>query len=116
MGGRRALHGEIDEQGTRQVENSEEIEIRREPEMIGHRCGDEPADEIARDIAGDIGRRRCRGIDRARMFAEIGECQGEGRGHAQALYDTQHCEHRQVWRAREQSGRDRQHSYFPAQN
>ena len=106
--GRRPLYGEIHERGAGEIERREEIEVRRQPEMIGHRRGDEPSDEIAGDIAGDVGGRSRGGVDRTRMFAEIGERQREGGRHAQALDDAQRREHGEVGRAREQRGRNRE--------
>jgi hypothetical protein len=49
------LHGEIDEQGAEQVEGGKEVEIGGEPEMVGDTGRDQPPDQIARHVAGDVG-------------------------------------------------------------
>ncbi len=52
------LHGEIDERRAGEIEQREEIEIGGEAEMIGDAGGDQPPDEIARHVAGDVGGKR----------------------------------------------------------
>ncbi len=105
VGGRSPLHREIDEHGPGQIERREEIEVRREPEMIGYRGGDESPDEVARDVTGDVGGRSGGRVDRTRMLAEIGERQREGGRHAEPLDDAQRGENGEVGRNGEQSGR-----------
>ena len=39
----------------RQIETGEEIEVSSQPEAVRDGRGDQPADKVARDIAGDIG-------------------------------------------------------------
>ena len=53
--------------------------------MVGDGRGNQPPDQVARDIAGDIGGKRAAGVHRAALLAEIGERQREGRRHAQPL-------------------------------
>ena len=103
-----ALDGEIDQHRAGEIEQREEIEIRRQAEIVGDRGRDQPADQIAGDVAGDVGGERAAGIHRAALLAEIGQRQREGRRHAQALRDAQHREDGEVGRDREQRGRDRE--------
>jgi hypothetical protein len=70
--------------------------------MIGNSSRQQPANQIACDVAGDVGRKRTRRISRARVLAEIGEGQGECGRHAHPLHDPQQRENRQVGRAGEQ--------------
>ena len=87
-----ALDREINQHRAGEIEQREEIEIRCQAEAVGDRGGNQPADQVARDIAGDIGRERAAGVHRAALFAEIGERQRKRRRHAQALRDAQHRE------------------------
>ena len=56
----------------RLIEQGEDIEVRGQPERIGHRGRYQPADQIAGDVAGDIGRERAARIGRAALLAELG--------------------------------------------
>ena len=77
--------------------------------MIGHGGGDQPPDQIARNVAGDVGGKRAGRVGGAVMLAEIGKREGEGGGHAQPLRHAEQSEGGEVWRMRKQSGRDREH-------
>src|SRR5215218_4260704 len=72
----------MNQNGAGKVEHGEPIKGRAEPEMIGEAGGEEPAEEIARYIAGDIGREGAGRVHGAAMLAQIGEGEREGRGHA----------------------------------
>ena len=76
--------------------------------MIGHRGRDQPADQVACDVAGDVGGKRAAGIHRAALLAQIGERERERRSHEQALGDAQSREDRQIGCHGEQGSRDRQ--------
>ena len=75
--------------------------------MIGDAGRYQPADQVARDIAGDVAGERAAGVHRAALFAEIGKRQREGRRHAEPLHDPQDREGGEIRRHREQRGRDR---------
>ena len=49
---------EIDQHGAGEIERCEEIEVCRQTQMVGDAGGNQPADQIARDIAGDVGGER----------------------------------------------------------
>ena len=76
--------------------------------MIGDAGGDQPPDQIARHIAGDVGGKGGSRIPRAVMLAEIGKGEGEGRRHAEALQDAQDRKGGEARRVGEQRRRDRQ--------
>ncbi len=99
-----ALDGEIHQHRAGKIQQSEEIEIRCQPEIVHDGGGNQPADQVARNIAGDIGRERAAGVHRTALFAEIGQRQRKGRRHAQALDNTKHREHGQVRRDGQQGG------------
>ena len=75
--------------------------------MVGDRRRHQAAEQVARDVAGDVGGERAGGIPGAAAFAEIGQRQREGRGHAKPLRDAQGGEGGEVGGDREQRGRDR---------
>jgi hypothetical protein len=87
---------EVDEHGAREVERGEEVEVPGQAEMVDECSRDKAADQIARDIAGDVGSKGPGGVRRAALLAEIGEGEREGRGHAQPLRDTQDRKRGQV--------------------
>ena len=66
----------------REIQRGKEIKVRRQPEMIGDASRDQPPDQVARHIAGNIGSERAGGVHRAAFLAEIGEREGKGRCHA----------------------------------
>ena len=76
--------------------------------MIGDRGRDQAADQIARDIAGDVGGEGATGVGCAALLAQISQRERKGGRHAKALRDPQHSECGQIWRNREQRGRDRE--------
>src|SRR5215469_11880364 len=76
--------------------------------MVGERGGEKPAQEIARDITGDIGGEGAACIDRATFLSEIGERQGECRGHKEALRYPKRREDREARRNRQERGWNRQ--------
>ncbi len=86
---RRAVDGERDERRTGEVEQREGVEVRGEAEMVRQARREEPADQIARDIARDVGGEGAGGIGRAAVLAEIGQRQREGSGHEDALGNAQ---------------------------
>ena len=67
------LDGEINQHRAGKIEQREEIEIRRQAEMIGDSRRNQPADQIACDVTGDVGRKCAACIHRAALLAEIGE-------------------------------------------
>ena len=103
-----ALNGEVHQHRAGQIEQREEVEVRRQPERVDDRGRHQPSDQIAGDVAGDIGRKRAAGVHRAALFAEIGQRQRKGRRHAQALQDAKDREGGEVRRARQQRGGDRE--------
>ena len=109
MHGLRLLDGEIDQHRAKQIEHGEEIEIRRQSEMIGHARRDQAPDEVARHVAGDVGGEGAGRIGGAVMLAKISEREREGRRHAQSLRYAQQRERGEVRRMREQRGRDGEH-------
>ena len=98
---------EIDQQGARKVERGEEVEIPGQTEMVNECSRDEAADQIGRDIAGDVGSKGPSGVRRAALLAKICEGEREGRGHAQPLRDTQDRKGGQVRSDCQQCGWDR---------
>ena len=96
------MDGEIHQNRAGEIQQSEEIEIRCQPEGVHDRCGNQAADQVARDVAGDIGRKRATGIHRTALLAEIGQRQRERRCHAQALRDAKNREYSEVGRNRQQ--------------
>jgi len=102
-----ALDGEVDQHSPGKIEQCKEVEVRCQPERIGYRCRDEPANQVARNVAGDVGRKSAARIHRAALLAEIGECQRKGGSHAEALADAKDREDGQVWRACQQRRRHR---------
>ena len=103
-----ALDREIDQRRAGKVQQREEIEVRCQPERVGDGRRHQPPDQVAGDVAGDIGGERAAGVHRAALLAEIGQRQRERRGHAQPLRDAQDRERREIGRARQQRGRDRE--------
>jgi hypothetical protein len=102
-----ALEGPGGERGPDEVQRGEGEKVSREAEVVGEEGGRKPAEKIARDIAGDVGGEGARDVAGASVLAEIGERQGEGRGHAEALRDAQGPEYGEVWREGEERSRDR---------
>ena len=76
--------------------------------MIGKCRRDQATEQIARDIAGDVGREGAGGVGSAALLAQVSERQGKGGRHAKALRDTKHRKHGQVRRDCQQRGRERQ--------
>ena len=77
--------------------------------MIGEPRRQEAPEQVAGDVAGDIGRKRPGGVGHAAMLAEVCEGQRESRGHAQPLPDPQRRKGGEVRRDREERRRQRQH-------
>ena len=77
-------------------------------QCVDDRGRNQPPDQVARDVAGDIGRERAAGIHRTALFAEIGQRQRKRRCHAEALRNAQHGEDGQIRRARQQRRGDRE--------
>ena len=72
------MNTDVSEQGPRQVEKREKIEIRCQPEVVSDGGGYQSTDQVRRDIASDVGGGcRC-SVDSARMLAQICKCQCEG--------------------------------------
>jgi hypothetical protein len=103
-----ALDGEVHQHCAGKIEQREEIEVRGQPERIDGGGRHQPPDQVARDIAGDIGRERAARVHRTALFAEIGQRQRERRGHAEALRDAQDRERGEIGGARQQRGGDRE--------
>jgi hypothetical protein len=53
-----ALDGEVDQHRAGEIEQREEVEVRGQPERIDHGGRHQPSDQIAGDVAGDVGRER----------------------------------------------------------
>ena len=103
-----ALDGEVDQHRAGKIEQREEVEVRGQSERIDQ-CGrHQPPDQIAGDVAGDIGGERAACIHRTALLAEIGQRQRKRRGHAEALRDAQDREHGEIGGARQQRGGDRE--------
>ena len=72
-------------------------------------CGrDQPADEITRDVAGDIGGEGKTCVGGAAFFSQIGKRQRKGGRHAQPLRHAQNRERGQIGRNCQERGRDRE--------
>ena len=91
-----ALDGEVHQDRAGEIESCEEIKIRRQSKGVHDRCGNQPADQVARDVSGNVGRKRAACIHRTALFAEIGQRQRECRCHAQALGDPKDGEHGKI--------------------
>ena len=102
--------GEIDQHRAGKIQGREQVKVGGEAKMVGDASRHQPADQIAGDIAGDIGRERAARIHRAALLAEIGERQSEGRRHAEPLHDAQNGERGEIRSNREQRRRNRQHA------
>src|SRR6516164_6584328 len=81
------MHREVDEDGSADVEESEDVKVGREPEMVGKSRRDKPPDQVARYIAGDIGSKRAGAVGGAVLLAKVGERESECRSHEEALHD-----------------------------
>ena len=76
--------------------------------MIDEGRGHEPADQVARDVARDVGGESTGRVGGAAFLAEVGQRQREGRGHEDALHDAQQREGAEPGRHRQQRRRYRQ--------
>src|SRR6516165_9329462 len=83
------MHRKVDEDGSGEIEQSEDVKVGCEPEMVGKSRRDKPPDQIARYIAGDIGSKRAGGVGGVVLLAEVGERESERRGHEEALHDPE---------------------------
>jgi hypothetical protein len=90
------------------LSSAKEVEVRGQPERIDDRGRHQPPDQIAGDVAGDVGRERAACIHLIALLAEIGQRQRKGRGHAEALRNTQDREHTEIGGARQQRGGNRE--------
>ena len=104
----RAAEVKKTEHGAGEVERGQDIEVRRQAEMVGERRRHQAAEQVARDVAGDVGREGAGRVRSAALFGEVRERQREGRRHEKALGDAQRREGGEVGRHREQGGRDRE--------
>src|SRR6266545_793525 len=68
---------ESDEHGARDVERGEDVEIRRESQVIDESGRHQASEQIARDVAGDVGGERAGRFVRGAGFAEIRQHQRE---------------------------------------
>ena len=100
--GWRSLHGRVNQKRTREVQRCKGIEGGAEAGVIGDVGGDEPADEIARHVPGDIGRKGVRRVRGLQAFAEIGQCQPEGGRHHKPLPDAEQREDSEIARMRKE--------------
>ena len=103
-----ALDGEVDQHRAGKIEQREEIEVRGQPERIDDGGRHQPPDQIAGDVAGDIGGERAACVHRTALLAEIGQRQRKRRRHAEALRDAKDRENGEIGRARQQRGGDRE--------
>src|SRR5262249_20870511 len=104
----RARNGEVDEDSACEIERREKIKIPGEPQMIGKRRRHQAADEIARNIAGDVGGEGAGGGGSAAVLSQIGELQGKGGGHARARRDTKQRKRGKVGGDSKERSRQRQ--------
>ena len=74
----RLRHRIVDEHCTGEIERCKEIEIRGKAQVISHRSRDQAANEIARNIACDIGGECAAGVGRAALLAEVSERECKG--------------------------------------
>ena len=100
--------GVIDEHRAREIERRKEVEIRGKAEVVSDRGRHQAANEIARDIAGDVGGKGATGVGGAALLAQISEREREGGCHTKALQNPEHSECGQIRYNREQRGRDRE--------
>ena len=98
----------IDEHSACEIECREEVEIRGETEVVRNRRRYETANEVARDIASDVGGEGATGVGCAALLAQICKRERKGRCHANALRDAQRSEGGEIRCNREQRGRDRE--------
>ena len=47
------MHRKVDQDGSGEVEQSEDVKVGREPEMVGKSRRDKPPEQVARYIAGE---------------------------------------------------------------
>ena len=72
-----------------------------------HRCGcHQAADQIARDVAGDIGGKGARRLRGAALLCEVRERERECGRHKQALQHAQSRKAAESWRVREEDSRN----------
>ena len=76
--------------------------------MVHERGRHQAAEQVARDVAGDIGGERACRVRRAAAFGQIRQREREGRRHAQPLRDAQEGKRHQIGGYREQQRRDRE--------
>src|SRR5215475_161541 len=103
--GRCLMHGEVDHESAGEVENRKNVEVCGQAQMIGDRRGHEAADQIACDIARDVGGKSAGSVGGGVLLAEVGERQCEGRSHEDALGDTKKGEGAEPGSHRQQCGR-----------
>ena len=108
VGPRRAFDHQRRERRAQEVQRGKGQEIAGDAEVVDQRGGAQPPDEVARDIAGDIGGEGAGQVLGGRMFAQMGEGQRECGGHAQALRDAQRGEDGEIGREGESRRRRRQ--------
>src|SRR5215469_15522917 len=89
-GGRRLMKARKDEKGAGNVEYGEKIEVRRHTPMMDECRGHQASEEVAGDVAGNIGGKGSGGVLGTALLGKIGERERERRGHEQALDDAQH--------------------------
>ena len=99
---RHLLQCEKHKRRARQIEARKHIEIDLKPERTGQRGRHQPSEQIARDIARHIGRKRARNLAGAVLFRKISHRQRERRRHEHALRDAQRRERRQIRHLRKQ--------------
>ena len=103
-----ARNREIHQNRTGEIEGREDVEIRCQAEMVGHRGRDQSADQIARDVAGDVGRECASRVLGTARLAEIRERECERGRHEHALSDAQQSEAREIGCGGKQRGRNRE--------
>src|SRR5256885_17196499 len=69
--------GNIDEDGACEVEHGEKIKIPGDSEMVGDGSRDQPSEQVARDITGNVGGKRAASVGSTAFLAKIGEGERE---------------------------------------
>ena len=99
---------EPDQRRAREIQHRQRQERGLQAKMIGEPRRQQPPEQVAGDVAGDIGRESAGGVAHAAMLAEVREGEREGGGHAQPLRDAQRREDGEVRRNGQERRRERQ--------
>ena len=100
--------GVVNKHRAHEIERRKEVEIRGKAEVVSDRRRDQPANQIACDIASDVGGKSAASVGCTALLAQISERECECGCHTKALQDPEHSECGQIRCNREQRGRDRE--------